>query len=151
MELGMTNKLHHLEETLNWLSNMLITNQRNPNHDNHHREGNNHHKEGNNGGQQIISSKTIKLDFPWFLRDDPTKWFDRVEQFFEYLGTTENQKVPWLLTTLKRRSTSGGSGFKGRYRKKGKWFHGKDFKKNYGLASDHEVVKILMKLSKKIR
>ena len=35
------------------------------------------------------------------------------------------------------------------FQEEGKWFHEKDFKKNYGLASDHEVVKILMKLSKK--
>ena len=86
LELGMNDKLQHLEETFNWLSNMLSANQENPNRDNYH-------KEGSNGGRQIISSKTAKLDFPWFLGDDPIKWFNRVEQFFEYLGTVENQKV----------------------------------------------------------
>jgi hypothetical protein len=64
---------------------MLIANQGNPNHDNHHRKG-------SNGGQQIIS-KTAKLDFSRFVGDDPTEWFNRVEQFFEYLGIVENQKV----------------------------------------------------------
>ena len=50
------------------------------------------YRKGSNGGQQIIS-KTVKLDFPRFVGDDPTEWFNRVEQFFEYLGTVENQKV----------------------------------------------------------
>jgi len=57
MELGMNDKLQHLEETLNLLSKMLSANQKNPNRDNYH-------KEGSNGGRQIISSKTEKLDFP---------------------------------------------------------------------------------------
>ncbi|KAL5803189.1 hypothetical protein ACOSQ3_031633 [Xanthoceras sorbifolium] len=29
----------------------------------------------------------------WNLGDDPTEWFDRVDQFFEFQGTTTNQKV----------------------------------------------------------
>ena len=95
----MNDKLQHLEETLNLLSNMLSANQKNPNRDNYH-------KEGSNGGRQIISSKTEKLDFPWFSGDDPTEWFNRVEQFFEYLGTVENQKVPWLLTDTTKRLMS---------------------------------------------
>lgn len=82
----MNDKLQHLKETLNWLSNMLSTNQKNPNRDNYH-------KEGNNEGRQIISFKIAKPDFPWFSGDDPTEWFNHVEQFFEYLGTVENQKV----------------------------------------------------------
>ena len=57
MEMGMNDKLHHLEEVLNRLSNTLLTDQVNVNHDNHQHEG-------NHGGRQIISSKTAKLDFP---------------------------------------------------------------------------------------
>lgn len=34
-----------------------------------------------------------KLEFPIYFGDDPTEWFDRVAQFFEFQGTPENQKV----------------------------------------------------------
>ena len=57
MELGMNDKLQHFEETLNRLSNMLSTNQENPNR-------NNYHREGNDEGRQIISFKIAKPDFP---------------------------------------------------------------------------------------
>lgn len=86
MEMGMNDKLHHLEETLNRLSNALLTDQMNANHGNHQHEG-------NHGGRQIVSSKTAKLDFPRFSGDDPTEWFNRVEQYFEYQATADNQKV----------------------------------------------------------
>jgi len=76
--------LLQMEETLNRLSTMLITNQETPNHGNH---------QGNDGGQQIVSAKTTKLEFPRFMGDDPTEWFNRVHQFFEYQGTAEAQKV----------------------------------------------------------
>lgn len=74
--------LLRMEETLDRLSNMMITNQKHPNHGNHHREG-------NDGGWHIISAKTAKLEFPRFSGDDPTEWFNRVHQFFEYQGTAE--------------------------------------------------------------
>jgi len=34
-----------------------------------------------------------KLEFPRYSRDDPTEWFNRVDQFFEYQETVDNQKV----------------------------------------------------------
>ncbi|KAA8536711.1 hypothetical protein F0562_029189 [Nyssa sinensis] len=34
-----------------------------------------------------------KLEFPRFTSDDLTKWFNRVNQFFEFQGTLEAQKV----------------------------------------------------------
>ncbi|RVW63788.1 Transposon Tf2-2 polyprotein [Vitis vinifera] len=87
MELGMIDKLHHLEEALNRLSNVLLANPESSNQGNSHREN-------QNGGRQIVSSKSAKLEFPRFSGDDPTEWFNRVEQFFDYQSTTENQKVP---------------------------------------------------------
>ncbi|KAJ0020095.1 hypothetical protein Pint_31747 [Pistacia integerrima] len=38
MEFGMNDKLHHLEEALNRLSNMLLANPESSNHGNHHQE-----------------------------------------------------------------------------------------------------------------
>jgi hypothetical protein len=34
-----------------------------------------------------------KLDFPRYSGDDPTEWFNWVDQFFEYQETADNQKV----------------------------------------------------------
>ena len=34
-----------------------------------------------------------KLEFPKYSGDDPTEWFNRVDQFFEFQGTTETKKV----------------------------------------------------------
>ncbi|KAA8525532.1 hypothetical protein F0562_007387 [Nyssa sinensis] len=77
MELGMADRLHHLEETLYRFSDVLLPNQESSSHGNHYREG-------NNEGWQVVSSKTTKLEFPRFLRDDSMKWFNRVNQFFEF-------------------------------------------------------------------
>ena len=50
MEIGMNDKLHHMEEVLNQLASTLLADQETLNHSNHQHEG-------NNGGRQIISSK----------------------------------------------------------------------------------------------
>jgi hypothetical protein len=65
MEIDMADRHRHLEETLNHLSDALLANQEPTNHGNQYREG-------HNGGQQIVSSKTAKLEFPRFSGDDPT-------------------------------------------------------------------------------
>lgn len=93
MELGMADRLRLMEETLNRLSEVLLAKSENPNPDNHHQEGN-HHREGNDGGRLVVSSKTAKLEFPQFLGDDPTEWFNRVNQFFEFQNTPVHRKYP---------------------------------------------------------
>ncbi|KAL6312286.1 hypothetical protein AAG906_017119 [Vitis piasezkii] len=50
-------------------------------------------REGNGGGRLVVSSKTAKLEFPRFSGDDPTEWFNRVNQFFEFQNTPEAHKV----------------------------------------------------------
>ena len=50
-------------------------------------------KTDNEGGRHIFSSKMAKLEFPRYSRDDPTEWFNQVDQFFEYQETVDNQKV----------------------------------------------------------
>jgi hypothetical protein len=142
MEFDMNNKLHHLEEALNRLSNMLLSNLESSNHDNHHLEK-------QDGGWRIISSKSAKLEFPHLSGDNSTEWFNRVEKFFEYQGMTENQKVLMIVYHLEGEATNGCSGFTGCYRKKDTLFHRKNSMRNYGLASDHQDTKTLMKLSQK--
>ena len=41
-----------------------------------------------------------RLEFPKYSGDDPTEWFNRVAQFFEFQSTTENQKVSLALFHL---------------------------------------------------
>ena len=48
-----------------------------------------------------LSSKTAKLEFPRFSGGDPTEWFARVDQFFEFQATKEAQKVLFVISTLK--------------------------------------------------
>ncbi|KAA8519250.1 hypothetical protein F0562_013506 [Nyssa sinensis] len=68
MELGMVDKLHHLETSLNRLSDVLLSTQESSSH-------NFHLQEGNNEGRQIVSSKTAKLEFPRFVGDELIEWF----------------------------------------------------------------------------
>jgi hypothetical protein len=71
MKLGMADRLQHLEDTLNRLSDVLLANQEPPNQGNQQREG-------QERGRLIVSSKTARLEFPRFSGDDPTEWFHRV-------------------------------------------------------------------------
>jgi hypothetical protein len=82
----MVDKLHHLEETNNRLTNVMVVNQEPSNHSNQQREG-------HEGGRMVVSSKTTRLEFPRFSGDDPTVWFNCVNQFFEFQNTPEAQKV----------------------------------------------------------
>lgn len=78
--------LQRMEEALTRLSNVLLTNPESSNKGHHHRDN-------QERGRPIVSSKSAKLEFPRFSGEDPTEWFNRVKQFFEYQGTAENQKV----------------------------------------------------------
>jgi len=69
MEIHMADRHHQLEKTLNRLSDVLLANQEPTTHGNQYREG-------HDGGRQLVSSKTAKLEFLIFSRDDQTKWFN---------------------------------------------------------------------------
>ncbi|KAA8525490.1 hypothetical protein F0562_007345 [Nyssa sinensis] len=101
MKLGVANKFHHLEETINRLSKALFSNKEgsschtHPNdRDGHSCNNRKENRDELDGGQSVFSSKMAKLKFPRYLGDDPTEWFNRVAQFFEYQGTNDAQKVP---------------------------------------------------------
>ncbi|CAL1395604.1 unnamed protein product [Linum trigynum] len=42
----------------------------------------------------MFPARYAKLEFPRFAGNDPTEWFTRVDQFFEYQQVEEEQKVP---------------------------------------------------------
>lgn len=44
------------------------------------------------GGRQAFFSKLAKLEFPKYSGDDPTEWFTKVDQFFEYQSTLEHPR-----------------------------------------------------------
>jgi hypothetical protein len=65
MELSMSNKMRQLEETINKLSEALLSSKGESSHGNTNREGNSRtiHEE-NEGNRQVFSSKMAKLEFP---------------------------------------------------------------------------------------
>ncbi|WJZ90933.1 hypothetical protein VitviT2T_010048 [Vitis vinifera] len=98
MELGLTDKLHQMEETIHRLSEALLSNKEGSSSNTNDRNGrvrNNrdNSKEQMGGGQQMFLSKLAKLEFPRYSSNDPTEWFNKVDQFFEYQGIPAAQKV----------------------------------------------------------
>jgi hypothetical protein len=103
MEVGVTDKLHHIKDVLSKLSEILQSNQTasasNPSDpttsspNGRSRSIREEPREISEGGRPFFSSKLASLEFPRFSGDDPIKWFTRVDQFFEFQGTPEAQKV----------------------------------------------------------
>ncbi|KAA8539773.1 hypothetical protein F0562_026465 [Nyssa sinensis] len=98
MELGLTDKLHHMEETIHKLSEAFLSNREGSNTSTNDRQGrfkntSDPYREQTDGSRQVFSSKLAKLEFLRYSGDDPTEWFNRVEQFFEYQGTTAVERV----------------------------------------------------------
>ena len=86
--------MQRLEDTVNRLSEILLSTRESSNNHNNGREGIvRPHREENDGGRQIFSSKMAKLEFPKYSRANPIEWFNRVAQFFKFQGTADNQKV----------------------------------------------------------
>lgn len=96
MELAVNDKLHQLETVTSKISEVLLTRQDpSPSNVNERRgqSSNGRSRENTEGGRPLFSSKLAKLEFPKYSGDDPTEWFTRVDQFFEYQDTLEIQKV----------------------------------------------------------
>ena len=80
---GVQDGMQRLEDTVNRLSEILLSTRESSNNHNNGREGFVQPHQ-NDGGRQIFSSKMAKLEFPKYSGDDPTEWFNRVAQFFEF-------------------------------------------------------------------
>ncbi|KAH9792244.1 hypothetical protein KPL71_004039 [Citrus sinensis] len=92
MELGINDKLAHIEATLSKIADSINTSRGSPSINNNNassRLG----REVSTGGPQHFQSKVAKLEFPRYSGDDPTEWFNRASQFFEYQESTDDQKV----------------------------------------------------------
>ena len=91
---GVQDGIQRLEDTVNRLSEILLSTRESSNNHNNGREGFvRPQREENDSGRQIFSSKMVKLEFPKYSRADPTEWCNWVAQFFEFQDTTDNQKV----------------------------------------------------------
>ncbi len=74
---GVQDGMQRLEDTVNRLSEILLSTRESSNNHNIGREGFvRPHREENDGGRQIFSSKMAKLEFPKYSGDDPTEWFN---------------------------------------------------------------------------
>ncbi|KAH9752025.1 hypothetical protein KPL71_014530 [Citrus sinensis] len=92
MELGVNDKLAHIEETLSKLPESLHTSRDAPSINNNIATSR-PNREDKDGKRQQFQSRVAKLEFPRYAGDNPTEWFNRVNQFFEYQGSSEDQKV----------------------------------------------------------
>ncbi|RVW74045.1 hypothetical protein CK203_056398 [Vitis vinifera] len=93
MEVGITDKVQRLEETITKLSEAFLSSRGSPSHNNYQQEGS--HRTNRDTGENIwpFSSKIAKLEFSRFSGDDPTEWLNRVDQFFEFQEIAADQKV----------------------------------------------------------
>ena len=100
LEVGVTDKLHHLKEAINKISDVLLSRYDSPttyagdHHGNQssnarYRESRNEAQDTNEGGSPQFISRLAKLEFPRYSGDDPIEWITKVEQFFQYQSTLE--------------------------------------------------------------
>ncbi|KAJ8749838.1 hypothetical protein K2173_013241 [Erythroxylum novogranatense] len=94
MERGFADKLQQIETAISKLSESAL-----PSRDGASSMGDRNsqvranREEIREGGRSTFSSKLAKLEFPRYSGNDPTEWFTRVDQFFEYQGTLASLKV----------------------------------------------------------
>ena len=98
LELNIVDRIHQMESNINKLTEALLSNKEGSSSNTNDRSERTHHNreeflEKIDGGRQMFSSKLAKLEFPIYSGNDPTEWFNRVDQFFEYQSTIEAQKV----------------------------------------------------------
>ncbi|KAL9457818.1 hypothetical protein AB3S75_006797 [Citrus x aurantiifolia] len=93
MELGLTDRLHRLEETTSKLVDSLSTSKGTPSHNNSVHAGSSQPSHGDSeGSHHQLASRLTKLECPRYSGDDPTEWYNRIMQFFEYQEATNDQK-----------------------------------------------------------
>ena len=83
MEVGINDKLAHIEETLSNLAKSFNTSKDAPSTNNNIATSR-LNREDKDGRRLQFQSNVAKLDFPRYVGNDPTEWFSRINQFFEY-------------------------------------------------------------------
>ena len=102
LELGVTDKLPKIEDSIKKLSDTLSGNQTSEPSNNielSHSKGRSRGSEKGcrdnvEGGKPMFAPQLATLKFPKFAGEDPTVWCTRVQQFFDYQLTSNSRKVP---------------------------------------------------------
>ena len=92
MELGINDKLHHLEGVISKLADSIGT-SKGAGGQHEHAGSSRPSREENERGRQPFPSRAAKLEFLHYSGDDPTEWFNQVTQFFYYQETLDDQRV----------------------------------------------------------
>ena len=89
MEIGVADKLHHIEGVISKLSELLLAKQTTSDNNTpetttssskvHSHSIREEPREIIEGGRPQFAAKLANLEFPRFSGDDPTEWFTRVE------------------------------------------------------------------------
>ena len=92
MEFGINDKLQRMEDTISKLAESFSASRGATSQGNASSTAR-PIREESEGGRPPIPPRIAKLEFPRYFGDDPTEWFNRTTQFFEYQETTNEQKV----------------------------------------------------------
>lgn len=92
MEMGINDKLHHLEEVISKLADSISASKGVSSH-HEHAALSRPRREKSGRERQQFPSRLAKLEFPCYSGDDPTEWFNCVTQFFDYQETTDDRRV----------------------------------------------------------
>ncbi|KAH9753704.1 hypothetical protein KPL71_015173 [Citrus sinensis] len=85
MELGLTDRLHRLEETMSKLVDSLPTSKGMPSHNNSDHVGSSQPSRGDSeGSRHQLASRLTKLECPRYSGDDPTEWVKQTGSLRDY-------------------------------------------------------------------
>ena len=93
MEVGITDKIQQLEDTIAKLSEALLSSRSSPSHNNYNWERQSRTNRDTSDNNKPFSSMIAKVEFPRFFGDDPTEWLNRVNRYFKFQEIAEDQKV----------------------------------------------------------
>lgn len=113
LQVGVTEKLSHIEATLNRLMESMTNSQegtvsaakkgKRPDGDN---RSNTADRTDQRSG--MFHSKFFKLEFSRFSGGDPTSWLSKTRQFFAYQDTPDDHRVQYAAYHLEDEAMNGG-------------------------------------------
>ncbi|KAK8487494.1 hypothetical protein V6N11_070909 [Hibiscus sabdariffa] len=94
LETNINAKLQQMETSLSKTDDVLLS-KHEPisSHANYSTGWSQHTKESRGSGRSLFFSHPTKLEFPRYAGDDHTEWFTRIDQFFEFHGTMDSEKI----------------------------------------------------------
>ncbi|KAL9422769.1 hypothetical protein AB3S75_034947 [Citrus x aurantiifolia] len=90
IELGLNDRSHRLEEMISKLADSTSAFRGTPSHNNYDQARSSQPNRGENEGcHQQFASRATKLECPRYSGDDPTEWYNKITEFFEYQEATD--------------------------------------------------------------